>query len=173
MPFFGAPAADNGQQPQPSVAPSAPSIFHTSSKASPATVIAKGVRLEGQFKSQGDVLIEGEVQGTIQTDGLLTVGADAFVKATVTAADAVVAGKVEGNVLAKRRLEVKSTARVNGDIVCETIIVEAGAALKGNLTSGSKTDAKPEPKTEAPSNDPQKTTTPPADAAKADAANKT
>lgn len=150
MPFFGSSTPDNGQQPTQPAAPSAPSIFHASTKAVPATVIAKGVRLEGQFKSQGDVLIEGEVQGTVQTDGLLTVGPEAWVKATVTATDAVIAGKVEGEMTAKRRLEVKSTARMVGDIICETIIVEAGAALKGNLTSGAKPEIKPEESTAKP-----------------------
>ncbi|MBU2566826.1 polymer-forming cytoskeletal protein [Patescibacteria group bacterium] len=118
--------------PQPST-PSSP-------KSAPATVIAKGVRLEGDFKSQGDVLIEGEVHGTIQTDSLLTVGPEASVKAGITASDAVIAGKIDGNTNIKNRLEVKSTAQILGDIVCQTAVIEAGAKLQGNIKCGGNSD---------------------------------
>lgn len=166
MPFFGSQATDSGLLPQ-TPAPT-PSIFNTPSKAVPATVIAKGVRLEGQFKSQGDVLIEGEVQGTVQTESLLTVGPEAWVKAKVMATDAVVAGKIEGDLTCKRRLEVKSTAKIFGDIACETITVEAGATLKGQLASGTK----PETKAENAS-DPSDRKATPSEPEKTDAANKT
>lgn len=119
--------------PVPSHAP----LFHTSNKTNmPATVIAKGVRLEGEFKSQGDVLIEGEVLGNIQTDGQLTAGPESFIKAGVMASDAIIAGKVEGNLNIKKRLEIKATAKIKGDTVCQTVVVEAGAVMQGNIRSG-------------------------------------
>ena len=133
-------------------APSAPSTFSSANnkKSSPATVIAKGVRLEGDFKSQGDVLIEGEVRGTIVTDGLLTLGPDALLKASVTATDAILAGKLEGNIKIKHRLEVKGTANLTGDIVCETVTVESGAVLQGNIKSGAAPAPAPAPEQPKP-----------------------
>ena len=135
MSLFGTPQSEPVHQDSASQ-PAGSTVSNTQNKKSPATVIAKGVRLEGEFKSQGDVLIEGEVQGTITTDGLLTLGSEAALKAGVTAADAIVAGKLEGNINIKRRLDVKSTARITGDIVCETISVEPGAQLQGNIRAG-------------------------------------
>ncbi len=111
-------------------------IFNSKSKSSPSTVIAKGVRLEGDFKSQGDVLIEGEVVGSISTDSLLTVGNEALLKAGVQASEAVIAGMVEGNLQIFNRLEIKGTAKIKGDIVCKTVVVEAGAVLHGNMKCG-------------------------------------
>lgn len=101
-----------------------------------ATVIARGVKVEGDFTSQGDVQIEGEVQGHVSTSGLLTVGSEAKLKADVSANDAVIAGTIEGNVIVKKRLELKSTAKIMGDITCELIVVEEGASLQGKVGIG-------------------------------------
>lgn len=116
------------------------SSSYEGSSASTATVIARGVRVEGEFASQGDVLIEGEVHGHVATSGMLTVGPEARLKADVTAQEAVVAGTVEGNLTVKNRLELKSTAKVVGDIACETAVVEAGAVLNGKTAIGAKSE---------------------------------
>ena len=134
MPLFGSSQPENGQDIQPQI--NMPQTTSPNPNNAPATVIAKGVRLEGDFKSQGDVLIEGEVHGTIQTDSLLTVGSEASVKAGITASDAVIAGKINGNTNIKNRLEVKATAQIFGDIICQTAVIEAGAKLEGNIKCG-------------------------------------
>ncbi|MFZ6015751.1 MAG: bactofilin family protein [Patescibacteria group bacterium] len=150
MPLFGSMPSDanSANSPQnvnpPKITPPVPGA------KMPATVIAKGVRLEGEFKSQGDVLIEGEVIGTIETNALLTIGPEADVKAGVTANNAEIAGRIDGNIKVSNRLEVKSTANIKGDITCQIIVVEAGAGLKGQLScakesdSGVKSETKPE-----------------------------
>ncbi len=102
------------------------------------TVIAKGVKVEGEFTSQSDVLIEGEVHGTLSTVGMLTVGPEAKIKADVSAGEAVVSGVVEGNMTVMKRLEIKSSAKVMGDVAAETVVVEAGAVLAGRMMIGAK-----------------------------------
>ena len=106
------------------------------SHAPAATVIARGVRVEGDFTAQGDVTIEGEVSGKVAAQGTLHIGAEAKLKAEVAADDAVIAGTVEGTVTIKKRLELKSTARVMGDVTCETAMIEAGAVLNGKVAIG-------------------------------------
>lgn len=103
-----------------------------------ATVIARGVKVEGEFNSQSDVLIEGEVHGTLNTSGLLTVGNEARIKADVSAGEAVVSGTVEGNMNVSKRLELKATAKIIGDVTAETVLVEAGAILSGRMMVGAK-----------------------------------
>ena len=108
------------------------------------TLIARGVKVEGEFTSQGDVAIEGEVHGTLSCTGLLTVGSEAKIRADVRANDAVIAGVVEGNVVIAKRFELKASARVMGDVTCEIILIEAGACVVGKMTAGRKaTDAHP------------------------------
>ncbi len=101
-----------------------------------ATLIAKGVKVEGDFNSDGDVQIEGEVKGSLSTKGRLTVGNDASIHAEVKAGDAVISGAIEGNVIIERRAELKSTAKITGDITAEALIVEAGARINGKVTVG-------------------------------------
>lgn len=101
-----------------------------------ATVIANGVRVEGDFVSQGDVVIEGEVHGKVAVTGTLTVGTQATLKADVSAENITIAGSVEGNVTARARVDIKSSAKISGDIQAQTAAVEAGAALDGRVTIG-------------------------------------
>jgi len=98
------------------------------------TIIAHGVRVEGDFVSQGGVLIEGEVSGSIQTAGDLRVGTDAKIRADVTAANAVVAGEVRGNISIADRLELLETARIIGDVTVNILSVSPGAQINGKIT---------------------------------------
>lgn len=121
---------------------SSPASFDQGRPGGPsATIIARGVRVEGEFASEGDVLIEGEVHGTLKTSGMLTIGPEAKLKAEVTAGEAVVAGSIEGNITVERRLELKGSSRVHGDMSAETISVEAGASLTGRVAIGARTEA--------------------------------
>ncbi len=109
---------------------------HPLSGSGVTTVIAKGVKIEGEFISQGDVVIDGEVHGVLTAAGSLTVGPEAIIKATVTAAEATIAGRVEGNLMAHKLLEIKSSAQISGDVKAETLSIEAGARLQGQMRIG-------------------------------------
>ena len=79
-------------------------MFQKSSGGSSAqpTIIARGVTLEGNFQGQGDVTVEGHVKGSLTTTGSLTVGPEAVIEAEVRAAEASVAGTIQGNVTVTR-----------------------------------------------------------------------
>ncbi|GMU25222.1 polymer-forming cytoskeletal protein [Patescibacteria group bacterium] len=116
-----------------------------------ATVIAHGVKVEGDFKSQGDVVIEGEVQGSVTTAGTLTVGTEAFIKADIQADDIIVSGTVEGNLTVEKQAVLHSSAKVKGDLTAERITVESGAVVDGRVQVGlpSKKAVKEESKAKA------------------------
>jgi len=100
------------------------------------TVIAVGVRVEGDFTSKGDVIIDGEVTGTVHTDASLRVGEAARISADVSAASAVVAGEVQGNLRIVDRLDLLESSRVHGDIEAQVISVAPGAIVNGRITMG-------------------------------------
>ena len=130
----------NDYTPDRSFAPSAP--------AQGVTTIAHGVKVEGDFSSQGDVVIEGEVHGKIASAGTLTVGAKALIKADITADEAVISGVVEGNVRVKKQAVLHATARITGDLTAERVNMESGAALDGRVQIGvAKVELKMEVKT--------------------------
>lgn len=98
------------------------------------TVIAHGVRVEGEFISQGTVLVEGDVQGMLQTAGDLQVGSEAKIRADVTAKNAIVSGEIRGNVLIAGKLELTESASIIGDITAEVLSVAPGAQMNGSIT---------------------------------------
>lgn len=106
------------------------------------TVIAVGVKVEGEFNSQGNVLIEGVVEGSLKTERDLRVGDKAKIDADVNAANAVIAGEVHGNMVITERLELEPTARISGDIKTKTLVVATGAEINGRIVMGSESGSK-------------------------------
>jgi cytoskeletal protein CcmA (bactofilin family) len=98
------------------------------------TVIAQGVRVEGDFVSEGDVVIEGDVIGSVKTAKHLRVGEAAHIQADVSAADAVVAGQVRGNLVVTGTLELLEASQVSGDIEAAVLSVSPGAKVNGRVT---------------------------------------
>ncbi len=96
------------------------------------TIIAGGVKVEGDFSSPGNVRIEGIVIGSVRADGDLVVTETAKIEADVTAANAIVAGEIKGNLTATEKLELTATAKIHGNIMCQMLSVEGGAAIAGN-----------------------------------------
>lgn len=107
----------------------------------PETVIAASVKLEGDFQSQGNVLIEGVVEGSLKTERDLRVGERARISADVSAANATIAGEVRGNVVVAERLELEPTARLYGDVRTKILVVASGATVNGKLTMGAEVAA--------------------------------
>lgn len=102
------------------------------------TVIAQGVKVEGDFTSSGNVIIEGEVSGSVSVAGDLRVGESARISANVQAQNAVVAGEIRGNVSVGATLELGPTSRVEGDVTASVLTVAAGAVINGRLSMGEK-----------------------------------
>lgn len=100
----------------------------------PETIIAASVKVEGDFASQGNVLIEGVVEGSLRTERDLRVGERARIAANVAAANAVVAGEIRGNVTISERLELEPTAKVYGDVKTKVLIVSSGASVNGSIS---------------------------------------
>ncbi len=98
------------------------------------TVIGSTVKVEGNFVGSGDVIVEGQVAGTIKTSKNLRVGEQAVVKADVEAANITVAGEIRGHVTCTGRVEILSTGKIFGNVETQTIAVAHGAVLHGKVS---------------------------------------
>jgi|JI8StandDraft_1071087.scaffolds.fasta_scaffold02365_4 cytoskeletal protein CcmA (bactofilin family) len=127
MRMFGKPTPPSFEEaPTSATAPSA------------TTIIAKGVRVEGDFSSDGNVTIEGELKGKLSTVGRLVVGKDAVIDGIVKAGSASVAGSVTGPLTVDEGLDLLATSTVKGDVSAKTLSVERGAKIDGKTSiSGS------------------------------------
>ena len=114
------------------------------------TIIAPGVKVEGDFVSQGNIVIDGEVIGSLKTEQDLLVGEGAKISASVSAANAKISGVIHGNIKVKERLELTATSKIIGDIKAKVLTVEAGATLNGKLAMGDEAVVKQEKSEEVP-----------------------
>src|SRR3989338_7409902 len=80
------------------------------------TVIGPSVKVKGDFNAQGNIVVDGTVDGSLKTAGNLEVGEQAKVTANIEAKEAKIGGQVKGNIKIKGFLEVTASAKIFGDI---------------------------------------------------------
>lgn len=96
--------------------------------------IGKSVQIRGELTGSEDLYLDGEIEGTIDLrDHALIIGPNGKIKAAISARDLVVHGKVEGNVNATGRVELRKSCTLIGDVSTQRIVIEDGAFFKGAI----------------------------------------
>ena len=90
-------------------------------------------RITGTISGPGDLELEGELNGDVSVAGLLVIGEQGSVQGKVTAGNMVLAGRVRGKATVRERIEVRSSGRMEGNIVCQKIAIAEGAYLAGEV----------------------------------------
>jgi cytoskeletal protein CcmA (bactofilin family) len=101
--------------------------------------IGKSVVICGEVKGNEDLIVDGRVEGTVSlADCRLTIGPTAHVAADLSARDVLILGRVQGNVVATGRVELRAGCTVEGDIRALRLAVEDNAVFRGkvDLTQG-------------------------------------
>jgi cytoskeletal protein CcmA (bactofilin family) len=120
------------------------------------TVIGEDVEIVGTVRSNGSIEINGKLSGDLSCTGNAVVGGKAQIKGNLNVDSITASGQVNGNITAKDRIELKSTARINGDIRAKRLSVEDGVTLIGKSEvnpSGTVTAKASEDAAEAPKNE--------------------
>ena len=94
-------------------------------------VLNSDVEIKGNLKFSGELTLEGKLEGEVQTDGLLNLGDTAVVNGNISAQSVVVRGKLNGNINAKEKIEIKAKAELFGDIRATKLVVEEGVTFVG------------------------------------------
>jgi cytoskeletal protein CcmA (bactofilin family) len=113
-------------------------------QAEDSTVIGKSVTIHGELSASEDLYLDGEIQGTVSLPGnRLTIGPNATVRAAVQVRDVIVFGRIEGNIQASGRVELRQSANMLGDITASRLAIEENAVLKGriDITAGATATA--------------------------------
>ena len=104
-----------------------------------AAWIGGSVLVKGDVVSREDLVIDGKVEGTIEVgDHNLTIGSGAEVVADLVAKNITISGQVKGDVVGAGTVELKSSAKVEGDINAPKFVMEEGATLSGKVDTGAK-----------------------------------
>jgi cytoskeletal protein CcmA (bactofilin family) len=107
----------------------------------PTTYVAASTKIVGTITGQGAYVFCGTVEGDCDIDGPLTLAAGGRWKGIMKATDIVVAGTVEGDVVAKQRVEILGSARITGSLGGNSIAVAEGAIIEGEIKVTSGADA--------------------------------
>ena len=106
------------------------------------TIVGSTIRIQGTVISGEEILLEGELSGTLELDQRLTIAAKGKVEADIKAKEVIVGGSVKGNVTASERITLRTGANVVGDVKTAGIVIEDGAYFKGGIDITRPTAAK-------------------------------
>ena len=102
------------------------------------TIIGAGVVLVSKLSSNGNIRVDGAINGDITANGNVTIGESGEITGEIKAEVISIGGKVMGSINAKEKAVLESKAVLQGDIVAKILVVEAGAIFDGNSKMSDK-----------------------------------
>ena len=118
------PVAPQASRPQPPAAPA--------SRPTPA-VIGSSMYIKGDISTREELVVDGEVDGTLESHSLLTVGPKGKVRADIKAREVVIFGSVHGNIEAAEKIAIRGEGSLVGNIKTAGISIDDGAYFKGSI----------------------------------------
>jgi cytoskeletal protein CcmA (bactofilin family) len=103
--------------------------------------IGASMHIKGDIKTNEELLVDGEVEGSLESHSLLTVGPNGKVRANIKAREVIIYGRVQGNVDCTDKLAIREQGSLVGDIRTAGISIDDGAYFKGSIDI-----VRPEPK---------------------------
>ena len=135
MQMFNPPRRVEPAAPSPvPTAPSMPSNGNTATMARSGAVLSSGVSIKGSVKFGSELVIDGYVEGSIDSDsgGRLTIGEHAEIKGEIRTKTVTVHGTVEGDIVAEERCELRAGCTLRGDIEAPRLVVDEEATFLGS-----------------------------------------
>ena len=100
------------------------------------TILGPDAAFKGDLSFDSAAKLQGRVEGSIKSKGLVLIADGSTCKATVKAAQIAVEGHVVGNVEATERVEIKKSGRISGDIIAARMTMADGASIEGHVQIG-------------------------------------
>ncbi len=104
------------------------------------SIVGAGMQIRGDCESSDTIRIEGTVEGSVRAEKAVVIGKGGSVIGDVTTADAKIAGSVKGILDINSRLELASTARIDGEIRTARLQLDEGGVVNGTVSVGRKED---------------------------------
>jgi len=104
-------------------------------------LIAKGTNITGDLLSDGDIRIDGELYGNLETKGRLVIGASGKVEGEISCKSCEISGTHKGKLFIAELLSLKASSAVSGDIVTGKLSIEPGAFFLGTCNMGDQSSS--------------------------------
>lgn len=95
------------------------------------SIIQEGMVVRGEMKAEGDIRLDGTLEGAVSSKSRVTIGATGVIKADIEADEVLVMGQVQGKVTGQTRIELRKGARVEGDLCTQALVIEEGVFFQG------------------------------------------
>ncbi len=99
-------------------------------------LIGVGTSITGDLSCKGDIRIDGEIRGNVISKAKVVIGSTGHVTGDVIGSNADISGILKGDITVSDTIFLKSTAKVEGDLITNKLIVEAGALFTGSCNMG-------------------------------------
>jgi cytoskeletal protein CcmA (bactofilin family) len=128
-------------------------------QSSSKNVLNSDVEVKGTLKFSGELTFDGKLEGDINSEGTLNLGDNAVVKGNMNVNSVIVRGKVNGNIVSKDKIDIKTKAELFGDIRAPKLVIEEGVTFVGK-TEVNPNKVAPTPPPAPPANGPSRTAEP-------------
>ena len=105
-------------------------------KTAVVNMIGAGTTINGDVQSEGDIRVDGALKGSVTTEGKVVLGKDGIIEGDVVCKNADVSGILKAKITVSQLLSLKTTAKLNGDIITNKLSIEPGAAFTGSCSMG-------------------------------------
>lgn len=130
--------------------PEAPVKTVTRTEAMTEVFISRSTVITGTILTEDHIRIEGRVKGDISARGNVVVGQQGMIEGNIKGSNIAIAGRVQGNIIAGGELRMQSGAKLMGDVSAHSVIIEEGAAFKGQSAVSKNVDKPAEPEKQRP-----------------------
>ena len=111
-------------------------IMKKSETTTAINMVGAGTTILGDVISKGDIRVDGILKGSINTEGKVVLGNEGVIEGDVTCKDADISGIVKAKITVSQLLTLKTSAKLNGDIITNKLSIEPGAAFTGSCSMG-------------------------------------
>jgi cytoskeletal protein CcmA (bactofilin family) len=99
-------------------------------------MIGAGTTILGDVISKGDIRVDGILKGSVKTEGKVVLGKEGVIEGDVACKDADISGIVKAKITVLQLLTLKTSAKLNGDIITNKLSIEPGASFTGSCSMG-------------------------------------
>jgi cytoskeletal protein CcmA (bactofilin family) len=108
----------------------------TTGQGSLNSILGQGCKVKGEIELKGTIRIDGDFEGKLDCPDTLIIGKSGVVKADVNVKNAIIGGKIVGNISATNKIELQTGSHVEGDIATTRLVIDEGVFFEGNCRMG-------------------------------------
>ena len=99
-------------------------------------MIGAGTVITGDVYSKGDIWVDGTLKGSVITEGKIVLGREGIIEGDIECRDADISGTIKAKITVSQLLSLKTSAKLNGDIITNKLSIEPGAEFTGSCSMG-------------------------------------